>query len=118
MENSFGMKKRNPLFVGFNVLIFLYLLLLFVSSIYHLFFNKLFYLEPEFKINSFLEYLKEYWFRFGGLIFIPLLYVLILLILKLITKITAKYNLLIFLAWIPFIITNIIFILYNLYFNK
>lgn len=118
MENSFEMKKRNPLFIGFNVLIFLYLLLLLISSVYHLFFNKLFYFEPEFKINSFLEYLKEYMIHFGGLVFVPLFYVIILLILKFATKIKVKYNLLIFLAWIPFIITNIIFILYNLYFTK
>lgn len=118
MENSFEMNKRNPLFIVFNVLIFLYLLLLLVSSFYYLFFNKLFYLEPEFKIYSFIEYLKEYLIHFGALVFVPLLYVIILLILKFATKIKTKYNLLIFLAWIPFIITNIIFILYNLYFTK
>lgn len=118
MENSFEMKKLNPLFIGFNVFIFLYLLLLLVSSVYHLFFNRLFYLEPEFEINSFLEYLKEYWIHFGGLVFVTLLYVIILLILKYLTKIKAKYNLFIIVVWIPFIISNIIFILYNLYFSK
>lgn len=118
MVNSFEKKKRNPLFIGFNVLIFIYLLLSLLSSIYHLFFNRFFYLEPVFKINSFLEYWKEYRIHFGGLIVLPILYVLILLILKFTTKIKAKYNLLILLIWIPFIITNIIFILYNLYFIK
>lgn len=118
MKSSFQEKIRYPLFIGFNVLIFLYILSLLVLSVYNLFFESFLLLRPLFKINSFLEYFKEYWFRFGGLIIIPTLYVIILLILKYAIKIKANYNLLITLVWIPFIISNIIFIFLNLYYTK